>query len=110
MVTKISAFNHEVAGLNTVLLAPFAENYASVGKADVSVMAKSSGGKFYVFAASGKPGTPPGNNVSAHFTLAGGYTGPVTVVNENRVLQAANGVFTDNFANSNTVHIYEIGS
>ena len=41
--------------------------------------------------------------------LAGGYTGPVTVVGEHRTLQAVKGVFTDTFANADSVHIYEIG-
>jgi hypothetical protein len=109
VVTNVSAFNHEVASLNSVLLAPFAENYVSTGNADVSAMAKCSHGVFYVFAASGKPATPPADNLSVTFTVAGGYSGPVTVVGENRTLRAANGVFTDRFANEDSVHIYKIG-
>jgi hypothetical protein len=81
----------------------------SVGKADVSAMAKYSNGTFYVFAASGKPATPPPPNQSVTFKLAGNYTGKVTVVDEGRTLQAVNGVFTDKFANEDSVHIYRIG-
>ncbi|MEJ0073155.1 MAG: hypothetical protein WDN27_03710 [Candidatus Saccharibacteria bacterium] len=40
--------------------------------------------------------------------MAGGYTGPVTVVNESRTVQATNGVFSDAFANGTAVHIYQV--
>jgi len=109
VVTHVSAVNHEVAGLNNVLLSPFAEHYVSVGHADVSVMAKYSHRTFFVVAAAGKPALPPANNQVVTFKLAGGYTGPVTVIGENRVLHAVNGIFTDNFANEDSVHIYEVG-
>jgi hypothetical protein len=109
VVENVSSFNHEVASLNAVLLAPFAENYVSVGGADVSVMAKYSSGRFYVFAASGKPADPPANNQYVRFKLAGNYTGPITVIDEHRVLRAINGVFTDKFVNEDSVHIYKIG-
>lgn len=109
LVRRISAFNHEVASLNNVLLSPFAMNYVSVGNADVSVMAKFAGGTFYVFAGSGKPAQPPANNQSVTFRLAGAYTGPVTVIGENRILHAVSGVFSDVFRNSDSVHIYKIG-
>ena len=109
VVKRVSAFNHLVARLNSVLLSPFAEHYVRTGGADVSVMAKYSRGVFYVFAASGKPATPPRNNLSVTFRVAGGYTGPVTVIGERRTLHAVNGVFTDTFANADSVHIYRIG-
>lgn len=109
VVQNISAVNHEIASLNSVLLAPFAENYVSAGRADVSVMAKDSNGTFYVFAASGKPASLPPSNQSVTFKLPDDYTGKVTVVDEDRTLKAVNGVFTDRFANEDTVHIYRIG-
>ena len=109
VVTSVSGFNHEVASLNGVLLSPFAVNYVNVGSADVSVMAKDDDGAFYVFAASGKPTEPPSANQLVRFKLASDYTGPITVVDEHRTLHAVNGVFTDNFANSDSVHIYQIG-
>ena len=84
----VSAFNHEVGGLNSVLLSPFAENYVSTGNADVSSMAKYSHGIFYVFAASGKPAMPPPDNQKLHSRWPAGYSGPVTVVGEERTLQA----------------------
>ena len=108
VVASVSSFNHEVAGLNSVLLSPFAEHYVSVGNADVSAMAKFSHGTFYVFAASGKPAEPPADNQSVAFTVAGRYSGPVTVIGEDRLLRAVNGVFVDKFANEDSFHIYEI--
>ena len=110
VVATVSSFNHEVASLNSVLLSPFAEHYVSVGNADVSAMTKFSHGTFYVFAASGKPATPPADNQSVTFTVAGRYSGPVTVIGENRTLHAINGVFVDKFANEDSVHIYEINN
>jgi hypothetical protein len=109
VVANVTAVNHEITSLNSVLLSPFAENYVGVGDADVSVMAKDSNGDFYVFAASGKPADPPSANQSVTFKLAGNYTGKVTVVDEGRTLNAVNGVFTDKFANEDSVHIYQIG-
>jgi hypothetical protein len=108
VVTYVSAFNHEVAMLNRVLLSPFAENYVRTGGADVSVMAKYSHGTFYVFSASGKPAMPPSSNLPVTFKVAGGYTGPVTVIGEHRTLHAVNGVFSDTFASKDSVHIYKI--
>ena len=109
VVASVSEFNHEVAGLNSVLLSPFAEDYVSTGNADVSTMAKYFHGVLYVFAASGKPAMPPPANQKVAFTVAGHYSGSVTVVGEGRTLQATNGVFTDRFANEDSVHIYRIG-
>jgi hypothetical protein len=108
VVETVSAFNHEVASLNNVLLSPFAVNYVNVGNADVSVMAKYANRAFYVFAGSGKPATPPAANQKVTFKVAGGYNGPVTVVNEHRTLQAVNGAFSDTFASATSVHIYKI--
>jgi hypothetical protein len=109
VVANVSAVNHEITSLSSVLLSPFAENYVSVGDANASVMAKYSDGDFYVFAASGKPADPPSANQSVTFKVAGNYTGKVTVVDEDRTLNAVNGVFTDKFANEDSVHIYRIG-
>jgi len=108
VVENISAFNHEVGSLNSVLLSPFAEHYVSVGKSDVAVMAKHANGKFYVFAASGNVAKPPTNDMKVTFHLAGAYTGPVTVIDEHRTLYAVHGVFTDTFLNAESVHVYEI--
>ena len=75
---------------------------------DVSVMAKAHRGVCYVFAASGKPASPPFPDQTVSFTVAGGYTGPVLVFDEHRSLHATRGTFRDTFADANAVHIYEI--
>jgi hypothetical protein len=107
VVQSVSAFNHEVQSLNSVLLSPFAENYVSTSS-DVSVMAKYTAGSFYIFAGSGRPAHPPAHNLAVTFHVAGGYTGIVTVIGEQRTLRAVHGVFKDTFANEDSVHIYEI--
>jgi hypothetical protein len=107
VVKAVSAVSHEIDMLNSVLLSPFAQHYVEVGRADVSVMAKYANGNFYIFAAAGQPAKPSKANLKVTFRLAGGYTGPIKVVGEGRTLHAVKGVFTDTFANSNAVHIYE---
>jgi hypothetical protein len=47
-------------------------------------------------------------DILATFTTVDRYSGPVKVINENRTIMAANGVFTDTFATGATVHIYSI--
>jgi hypothetical protein len=107
LVQGIKAFNAELAPLNDVLLSPTAVGYVNTS-ADVSATAKPYGGSCYVFAGSGKPGIPPSTNQSVTFNVADTYTGPVSVFDENRTVQAVNGVFRDTFADANAVHIYEI--
>lgn len=107
VVENVSAFNHEVQSLNSVLLSPFADNYVSTSS-DVSVMAKYTRGACYIFAGSGRPADPPANNLPVTFKVAGDYTGMVTVIGEHRTLEAVHGIFKDTFANEDSVHIYEI--
>jgi hypothetical protein len=71
-------------------------------------MAKYYNGNFYVFAGSGKPGTPPPVNQSVNFMLAGSPITTATVVNEGRTINIVNGQFTDTFADANSVHIYKM--
>jgi hypothetical protein len=107
MVVALTKVNTEINSLNSALLAPFAEGYVS-SKNDVSYMAKYSGGKFYIFAASGKPGTPPPANQKVTFSITGAKRCSVNVVNENRHITVANGQFTDTFSNADSVHIYRV--
>lgn len=108
MVVALTRFNKEVTGLNTVLLAPFADHYVTAN-GDVSYMAKYSNGTFYVFAGSGQPGQPPRPGQKVTFHLAGAPDTTVTVVNEHRTLRVVHGEFTDTFADANAVHIYQVG-
>jgi hypothetical protein len=122
---QAAATNAQVESLAPILNSPFALNYASVTPAgyvfptphvvldtgiDISTHYYTNGAPlangFYIFA------TPRGSeaqtNINATFTTADGYTGPVTVVGENRTVQATNGIFADTFADGSTVHIYQV--
>jgi hypothetical protein len=110
---QAKATNTAVKQLAPVINSPTANNYVSVSPAASSlggfdVMAKyqQSSDNFYVFSMS--RGSEAATSIPATYTVAGGYTGSVGVVNENRSVQATNGVFSDTFANGNTVHIYQI--
>jgi hypothetical protein len=107
MVQALTAFDDEVTSLTGVLLSPTAVGYVTT-TGDVSTVAKASGGSCYVFAGSGRPVTPPAANQSVTFKVADGFTGTVSVYDENRTVHATNGTFTDTFANANSVHVYQI--
>ena len=123
MYTQGKATNGLVKQLAPVINAPFMLNYftvsppavvlsASTADSGIDAMAKWYGGGgslangYYIFATTRESETV--TNLSATFTTSGHYTGPVTVVNESRTVSATNGVFSDTFANSWTVHIYQI--
>ena len=104
MVKSVGA---QINTLTPVLLAPFADGYVTAA-GTVMYMAKYSDNKFYVFAGSGKLGTPPAANQVVTFTLADQHNGSINVFSESRTVTATNGVFTDTFADDNTIHIYEV--
>jgi hypothetical protein len=121
MYAQAKATDGLVASLAPVINSPTAVGYVtapdqtySLGGPDarplatgVDLMAKDDNGTFYVFAS--PRGSESRGSFSETFTTADGYTGPVTVVGENRTVQATGGQFTDTFATGSTVHIYEIG-
>ncbi len=107
MVMALTNFNREVNSLTAVLLAPFADGYAS-SQADVSYMAKYFAGGFYIFAASGRPGMPPPSNQKVTFSIAGAHNCRVHVIAEHRYIPVVNGKFSDIFSNSDSVHIYRV--
>jgi hypothetical protein len=107
VVAAITSFDDEARRLNGVLLSPTARGYVRTN-GNVDTMAKAYNGSCYVFAGSGKPATPPPNNQEVTFRLPDGYTGPITVYDENRTVKAIKGVFQDTFADENSVHIYAI--
>jgi hypothetical protein len=113
MVQTLTAANHEIDSLDSVLLSPTAVGEVST-PGDVSVMAKSyqDNSACYVFAGSGRPFDPPSANQSVTFYLADGYSGTVTPVdgegNALSPITIRNGIFTDKFANENSIHIYRI--
>jgi hypothetical protein len=131
MYAQAKATDTLVNNLAPIINSPFALGYASVTPAayvfptphlvwdsGIDLMAKyytggaysnSSGSfsnGFYLFAS--PRGSESQKNINATFTTADGYSGPVTVVGENRTVQATHGVFTDVFATGSTIHIYQI--
>jgi len=132
MFDQATATNALIADLAPVINSPFALGYASVTPAGytfpvahlvldngIEVMAKyytggtysNSAGTFhngfYVFAC--VRGSAAQTGITATFTTTGGYSGPVTVMNESRTVTASGGVFTDTFATAYDVHIYQMG-
>ena len=93
--------------LNSVLMSPVALEYVTA-EGSVSMMTKYYNNRFYIFAGSGQPGTPPPANQDVTFTLAGSPNTTVTVVNEDRSINVVNGNFTDTFVDANAVHIYQV--
>jgi hypothetical protein len=117
---QAKATNARVKSVAPILNSPFALGYVTVDKPGyvfpnatlslangIDLMAKYSGGQFYVFAT--VRGAPSQTNISATFTTKDGYTGPVTVVGEGRTVEATGGVFSDTFASAATAHIYRVG-
>jgi hypothetical protein len=102
--SAVTSFDQRVTSLAPILNDPFASGYVT-NTGSVNTMAKydAASNDFYVFAA---PSSNASQNIT--FTVAGGYTGPITVQGENRTLQATNGVFTDQFADQTAVHVYVV--
>jgi len=131
MYNQAIATDGEVKNLAPIINSPFALHYASVTPAgytfptahvvwdtgiDISTHYYTGGGYtnstgtfangFYIFAS--VRGSESQSNINASFTTADGYTGPVTVVGENRTVPATGGHFSDTFAHASTVHVYDI--
>jgi hypothetical protein len=102
MYDAVKGTDARITALAPVINAPFANGYVSVSP-DMSVMAKYFDGHFYIFAIPHADGSR-----TATFTLAGASNTTVTALGENRTLKVAGGVFSDNFADADTVHIYEV--
>ena len=115
---QVAATDAFVKQMAPVINSPFAIGYATVspsgwtyGQANTTltgfdVMAKYYNGQFYIFAQPRYSQTL--TNQTATFTLADTNATSVTVVNENRSIPVSGGVFTDTFADGNTIHIYEV--
>jgi hypothetical protein len=108
---QVKATDALIAQLAPEINSPQALGYVSVSPAaqtfsGIETRATDDNGTFTIFADSRDSETA--SNIPATFTTADGYTGPVTVVGENRTVPATNGVFTDTFAHGSTVHVYQI--
>ena len=104
--TTLRAYIHtlqdRISVLAPVINSRFADGYMT-HSGTINHMVKYYGGKFYIFAA---PGMAGAQNIT--FTLARTATTTATVIDESRTLTVTAGVFSDSFANENTVHIYRI--
>ena len=118
--TQVKNTDALVEQMAPVLNSPTALNYVAVNTpgyvnrvvtslfSGIEVLAKDNNGQFYIFADTRDSETQ--KNIPATFTLADKNATSVTVVNENRTISVANGVFTDTFATGATVHIYKVNS
>jgi hypothetical protein len=98
-VTRVDS---QIKALAPVLNAPFADGVVTASSG-VDISTKWYRGHFYLLAASNEPRAQ-----EASFSMRCVGSATVTVLNENRTLRAADGVFTDRFVDSNAVHIYRI--
>jgi hypothetical protein len=101
LVRQMAPYINSPQALGYVTVSPAPQTFSGI-----ETRATDRNGTFTIFADTRDAQST--TNISAKFTTADGYTGPVTVVGENRTVQATNGVFTDTFANGTTVHIYQI--
>jgi hypothetical protein len=101
--SEVARTNARIRRLAPVLNAPFVDRFAGT-KAAVDVMTKHYGGHFYIFAASR---TSRLQQAEFHVPCAGDSR--ISVVDEGRTLDLADGTFEDRFADGNAVHIYRIG-
>lgn len=114
VLAAAQSFYTTTQSLATVLNSPDAVGLVTSDADQVTVtgwpagceyLAKWNNGKPYIFAHHAGDTV---SNASVTFTLAGGIGKSVTVVNENRTITVVGGKFTDTFADTNTVHIYQV--
>lgn len=99
---EVKRTNARIHTLAPVLNAPFADGVAEASEgADLTT--KWHGGHFYVLANATDADARP-----VTFTLSCVGDATVTVLFENRTIDAPGGVFTDNFADLNAVHLYRV--
>jgi hypothetical protein len=105
----VKAFDQEITALAPIINDPFADSYVtstkSTGTGTMNEMVKYDAAtkNFYLFA-----GPRFNDNENVTYTVAGGYSGPVTVYGENRTVTATNGSFTDAVNGQTAVHVYVI--
>lgn len=108
LVKQMAPVINSWTALGYVTVSPPAVRLTSTtADSGIETLAKYLNGNFYIFADT--RASESTTNISATFTTADGYNGPVSVINESRTITATNGVFTDTFANGMTIHIYKMG-
>jgi hypothetical protein len=100
-----SQVNAQIRSLAPVVNAPFVTSGHSVADTmtgNVRYMVKWANGKFWVFAGADRGGG------SASFSIPCVGNATAVVEGESRSVPVSNGMFTDSFADKNSVHIYRI--
>lgn len=100
--STVIKLDKQIRSLAPVLNAPYA-NGVVTASSGVNISTKWYNGHFYVMAGSSKPGAQ-----TATFSMPCVGSAIASVIGEGRTITAANGTFTDYFANGNAVHIYRI--
>jgi hypothetical protein len=105
MLSAVTAINHQITELAPVLNSPTIEDAASVSSSNeavpVAIMTKKHDGATYLFAVAMR-----GDKTTATFILQHAEgTKTIEVIDENRTINAKNGVFKDNFE-AWDVHLY----
>ena len=110
-IAMIKSVNSQITALTNVLCAPESKIILGLQVADPKGMVvtrlKEYNGSLYVIAVSAINRTGAQATQQAVFSIQG-LNGPVQVYDENRTITANAGVFSDNFTNTNSVHIYVI--
>jgi hypothetical protein len=100
VINMVASVNAQIKSLAPVLNAPFVNGGRTV-TGPVEQMVKWDGQNLYVFAA-GR------SNGSMNFSMPCIGNATATVIGERRSIPVVNGVFNDQFADGNAVHIYRI--
>ncbi|MGW0042438.1 DUF4082 domain-containing protein [Rhodococcus sp. NPDC003348] len=98
----VISVNAQIRRLAPVLNAPFVDGFARTD-APIDLSAKMFDGSFYLMA-----GSKRAEDTDAVVTLSCGGATSVEVVDENRSIPVSDGVFRDDFADGNAVHIYRV--
>jgi hypothetical protein len=98
----VKRVDSQIKALAPVLNAPSADSVVK-GSGGVDVSTKWYDGNFYILAGANQSGAQ-----TATFSMPCVGDAKVTVLNENRVLTATKGSFSDAFADANAVHIYRV--
>ncbi|WP_175417398.1 hypothetical protein [Arthrobacter sp. 24S4-2] len=101
----VTALNQQIQRLAPVLNSPTVNGLVSADGRRVDVLVKAYQGQFYLMAAANSEA-----NQSVTFSFACGSPVTAEVLDENRSVNVSANSFTDNFADSNAVHIYKFNS
>ena len=99
----VTAVNQQITELAPVLNSPTVHGLVTASGGSVDLAVKAHGGHFYVLAAATSAGPQ-----QIAFSVACGTPLTAQVLAENRTVPVSANSFTDTFADSNSVHIYQL--